>query len=240
MYIFGAVAWDAVATVKTTSWTLIEGAAEGNAADREAFARRYEPVVRAYLSARWRDAASRQEIDDAIQETFVDCFRRGGALERAEREREGGFQAFLYGVVRNVALRAEEVRAFRSRKLGAPELDADAIASLDASLSRVFDRAWAVSLLREAAALHGERAGAGGEGARQRFELLRLRFEDDLPIREIARRRGVDSAELHHEYAKAREEFRAALADVVAFHHPGTKGEVDRRCESLLAHVSVD
>ena len=234
-------------TAKTTSWTLIDGAAVGDSAARDAFVRLYEPVVRAYLAARWRESSSRQEIDDAVQETFVDCFRRGGALERAERDRAGGFQAFLYGVVRNVALRAEDVRAFRRRKIAASvgepsETGSNRVdpASLDASLSRVFDRAWATALLREAADLHRDRAREAGHDAWRRFELLRLRFEDDLPIREIARRWGVDAAGVHHDYAAARDEFRAALTEVVATHHPGTKGEIDRRCESLLASVSVE
>jgi RNA polymerase sigma-70 factor (ECF subfamily) len=50
----------------------------------------------------------------------------------------------------------------------------------------------------------------------RRVELLRLRFEDNLPIRTIAERRQVSAAELHHSYALARREFKAALLEVVA------------------------
>jgi RNA polymerase sigma-70 factor (ECF subfamily) len=39
---------------------------------------------------------------------------------------------------------------------------------------------------------------------------------------------------LHHEYAKARQEFKAALLVVVAFHHPGAPAEVERDCTHLL------
>jgi RNA polymerase sigma-70 factor (ECF subfamily) len=57
-----------------------------------------------------------------------------------------------------------------------------------------------------------------------------------MPIRDIAGRWGEDAARLHHEYAAAREEFRAALRAVVAFHHPGaTPAETDRACAELLA-----
>ena len=38
----------------STCWTVIQGAAAGSAADRQDFARRYTPVIRAYLAARWR------------------------------------------------------------------------------------------------------------------------------------------------------------------------------------------
>jgi RNA polymerase sigma-70 factor (ECF subfamily) len=68
-------------------------------------------------------------------------------------------------------------------------------------------------------------------------ELLRARFHEGLPIRDIARRWGTDAAALHHEYAKARQEFKAALLEVVAFHHPGSPTEVEQECANLLAHL---
>ena len=54
-------------------------------------------------------------------------------------------------------------------------------------------------------------------------------------IREIARRWGADAKALHHEYARARQEFKAALLQVVAFHHPGSPAEVEQECANLLA-----
>ena len=76
---------------------------------------------------------------------------------------------------------------------------------------------------------------AGSEAGR-RVHLLRLRFHDGLPIRDIAERWGMDAAKLHHEYATAREEFRAALRAVVAFHHPDApSSELDQRATDLLA-----
>jgi RNA polymerase sigma-70 factor (ECF subfamily) len=69
----------------------------------------------------------------------------------------------------------------------------------------------------------------------RRVELLRLRFQEGLPIRDIATRWQTDAAVLHHEYARAREEFRAALLEVVAFYHPGTAAEVERECANLLS-----
>ena len=40
-----------------TCWTVIKGAASGDQRDQSTFSRKYLPVVRAYLAARWRDAA---------------------------------------------------------------------------------------------------------------------------------------------------------------------------------------
>ena len=93
-----------------TCWTVIRGAAEGRSEAREEFARRYLPVVRAYLGARWRGLPLMQEIDDAAQEVFLDCFKEEGVLDRADSDRPGGFRAFFYGVVRNMARRVEERR----------------------------------------------------------------------------------------------------------------------------------
>jgi RNA polymerase sigma-70 factor (ECF subfamily) len=213
---------------------LIHAAAEGDAAARAEFARRYEPVVRAYLAARWRTPAKAGNLDDAVQEVFVDCFREDGPLGRVDPDRPTGFRAFLYGVVRNVALRFE-VDYRREREVQAGDLDA--IESDEETLSRVFDRAWASLLLKDAAELQAERAREKGGEAERRVELLCLRFEDGLPIREIARRWEVDPGWLHHQYAQAREEFKRALRDVVRDQHGGDRGKVDAECARLLTFL---
>jgi len=89
---------------------MIEAAATGAAGAREQFARSYAPVVRAYLAARWAGSPALQDLDDAVQDVFVECLKSGGVLDRADPARAGGFRAFLYGVIRNVARRAEEGR----------------------------------------------------------------------------------------------------------------------------------
>lgn len=216
-----------------TCWTLIRGAAEGRLGDREDFARRYAPVIRSYLSARWQGTRHVDELEDAIQEVFVDCFRDHGALERFERERPGGFRAFLYGVTRVVALRFERSAARRDAPVQAG-LDLDALPAEDPSLSKAFDQAWAAALLREAGRLQRERAEGKGRDATRRVELLRLRFQKGLPIREIARLWDTDPDRLHKEYARARREFRDALIHVVSIHYPGSAGEVERQCAALI------
>ena len=78
------------------------------------------------------------------------------------------------------------------------------------------------------------RAAEAGPEAVRRVELLRLRFEANLPIRAIAELWGIDAARLHHAYALARQEFRAALLAVVAFHQPGTPVEIEQEAAWLL------
>jgi RNA polymerase sigma factor (sigma-70 family) len=217
-----------------TCWTVVEEAAGGDREAREAFANHYVPVVRAYLRARWRASPLASEIDDAVQEVFVDCFKGDGALGRADRTRSGGFRAFLHGVVRIVALHFETRRARRKvRASGA--FDPDRGEANEESLARVFDRAWAQQIMREAAERQAN--AADDDDRRRRVELLRLRFREGLPIRTIAQRWEADPAVVHRQYARARREFEAALSEVVAFHHPGTPSEVGERCRALLEHL---
>ena len=114
-----------------------------------------------------------------------------------------------------------------------PDIEAN-----EESLSRLFERTWAQAIMTEAAQLQKKRAVERGPEAVQRVELLRLRFEEGLPIRTIAERWGASAATLHHAYAMARQEFRAALLTVVAFHHPGSPAEVEREAASLLKALS--
>jgi RNA polymerase sigma-70 factor (ECF subfamily) len=218
---------------ESTCWTVIEAAAGGSAPDREAFAVRYAAVVRAYLVARWRGSPHLADVEDAVQEVFVECFKRGGVLDRAERGR--GFRPFLYGVVRNVALRVETARGRRKEHQPAESGELERVPAGEESLACAFDRAWAKAVLRDAAGQMERQAQGAGAAAVRRVELLRLRFHEGLPIRAIAARWQADTAALHHEYARAREEFRAALQEVVAFYHPGTAAEVERECADLLA-----
>ena len=98
-----------------TCWTMIRAAADGDATARARFSRIYREPVLGYLRARWRSPALLQELDDALQEVLLECLKDGGALERADPDRPGGFAAFLRGVVRNVARRIE---GRRSRPVG--------------------------------------------------------------------------------------------------------------------------
>jgi DNA-directed RNA polymerase specialized sigma24 family protein len=133
-----------MSTPESTCWTVIRAAAAGSSTDRDQLARRYLGIVRAYLSARWRGSDLRSELDDAVQEVFVECFRQGGALEAAGAGRVPSFRTFLYGVVRNVARRFENrpVRAV----VPLPEIQTN-----EESFSKLFDRTWAEAIMIEAA-----------------------------------------------------------------------------------------
>lgn len=224
---------------KLTCWTVIQSAAKGEAAAREDFARRYTPAVRAYLGARWRSPGREAEIDDATQEVFLECFRRDGILDRVERHRQGGFRAFLYGLVRNVARRMEARRGGGAAN-SPSDLEADLrdVEADETRLSEAFDKSWAKAIIKEAATHHAARARASGEPALRRVELLRLRFNDDLPIRDIAKLWNVDAEDLHVQYRYARQEFKEALREVIEFHHPDSPREVEREIAEILGSGS--
>jgi RNA polymerase sigma factor (sigma-70 family) len=174
----------------------------------------------------------RGEVDDGVQEVFIACFKEGGALQRVDASSGQGFRAFLYGVVRNVALHLERTAARRAARTH-PTIDAE-IPNEEPSLSRVYDRAYARALMREAADLMAARARESGDAALRRVDILKLRFEEGVPIREIARLWGAKPNELHLEYAKAAREFRAALREVVGLSERCAPDHLDRECERLL------
>jgi DNA-directed RNA polymerase specialized sigma24 family protein len=193
-------------------------------------------VVRAYLGVRWRGGALRDGIDDAVQDVFMDCFKSEGALGRIDRGRGIGFRTFLYGVVRMVARRHEE-RAGKKRDTAPSGFDEAAIEADMDPLSCVWDRAWAQTMLKRAGARQRVWAEMDGAAGKRRLDLLRLRFRDGLPIREIAVSWKTDPAKLHAEFRRAREEFKRALREEVAFHSPGAPVAVEKECERLLASL---
>lgn len=212
-----------------TCWSLVQRAAAGDAGARSVFGRSYLPLVRAFLASRWRAGPLANEIDDAVQDVFLECFRAGGPLGRAQQG-TGDFRGFLYGVVRNVALRIEGRGRERAARGGDVELEDLVDPAL--GVSRLFDRSWAQSLMKEAAELMAQRAS--DDAARLRVELLRLRFGADLPVRDIAARWGTDPDAVHRAYARAREEFRLCLRQVVAFHSVRSEADLDAECQRLL------
>ncbi len=225
-------------SAQSTCWSLIRGAADGRDQDREDFALRYGPVARAYFEARWQDSARCSETEDALQEVFVECFRAEGVLARVGTTEIQSFRAFFYGVVQNVARRVEADAGRQRAAVAGSEIDLDRADEDSPSLSEVFDRSWAHALLKEALQVQRADAGAKGERALKRLEILRLRFEDGLPIREIAASWGADPALIHREYLAARRDFRDALTAVVRSHRSGTEADIEAELRQLRSLLS--
>jgi RNA polymerase sigma factor (sigma-70 family) len=223
---------------ESTCWTMVTAAAGGDQHARVRFTDIYLDVVRCYLAARWRDRPALRDLDDAVQDVFLECFRSGGALARLSRHGSGAFRTFLYAVVRNVALRHEDrIRAGRQVAFaeagGVPEPPAG-----DATPSVAFDRAWARTVL--ARARDRQRRAAHQEDARRRVELLDLRFGDGLGIKEIAERWEMEPERVHTMYRRARAEFKLALFDELAFHGHADVSAVEGEAMRLLSLLGTD
>lgn len=216
-----------------TVWTVLHAAAKGDPSARATFAQSYSRPIRAYLRHRWQGAALQTEIEDAVQDVFVECYKPGGVLERADADR-GDFRALLYGVVRNIARRYEERAAKRGHGSGGESVYLDDLPHQAEALSRVFDRSWAQSLMREAVQRHAAAVAAGEPDAQWRYQILRLRHEKGMPIREIANTIGEpDVAAVHNAYRRARREFAVHLRAVVTTHTGASDADVDEQCRRL-------
>jgi RNA polymerase sigma factor (sigma-70 family) len=216
----------------STVWTQVRRAVDGSQEDRDAFGRRYLPLVREYLRRRWEGWWLAGSVDDAAQDVFVECFRPGGVLTRAEPGR--GLRGLLVATARNVARRHEESAAQRRERTPHETAFLHAQPAREDSLTALFDRRWAEATMAEAAGRMEQLARQADDAARQRFELLQLRFEEGLPIRDIAARWGLDPRQVHDAYARARREFHRCLREVVAAHGGVAHSDLDRECQELL------
>lgn len=217
-----------------TRWSLVLGAARGENERREDFARQYANVIASYFAARWRLPIDHERVGDATQDVFVQCFKDGGALERVEPDRPGGFRAYLFGVASNVSLMMERRFArLRKSERGESVVDLAHVEQDAATLSQTFDRAWAAMIAREARRLLAERA-MDDERAAERFRCLEMQYSGGLPPRTIAARLGIPATQVYERLREARIAFRAALLEVLREQSPGsTRAELEESCKEL-------
>ena len=223
---------------RNTCWTLIHDAAAGSNGACKTFVERYESLIRRSLAARWQRTPYLVDLDDAVQEVWVHCFLDQGALSRAEPGRGANFRAFLLGVVRRVAQAFETRKARQLRRQNPATFHPEQLIADDTSMSKAFDRAWAVSVIREALEVYRVRAAATGGDCLRRFELLRLRFHENIPIRDIAKKWSEEAKRVHWAYARARQEFKTALKEVLGLHLSCSPENLEAECDRLLDHLS--
>jgi RNA polymerase sigma-70 factor (ECF subfamily) len=200
---------------------------------------RYRPLIEQYLRTRWSGSPRHALVDDALQDVLLECLKADGLLARTSDAPPRSFRAFLLGAARNVALRYESGRGLAPRETPVPVADLEGVAGSEERASRAFERAWARWIVREAARAMAARGQILGRAALRRVELLRLRFFEEKPIRDIAREWGEDAIDLHREYTHAREEFRAALFEVLELHHSGRPDEAHEEAARLLEVLST-
>ena len=209
-----------VAQLDSTCWTKLKEAVVDDK-KRQTFTILYEPVLRASLEARWQQPSLTGNILPAIQAIFDESYRQGRALEQIDSEAQGELRIFLYKIARAVATKLES--------------DASVTEQIDEDrMAQVFDRAWAVCMMRQAAKMQAERA-RGNEKAERRLQLLRVHFYGGVPMVTIAKLWTTDINDLDTEYEVAQQEFEAALEEVLVFHNPRTWAETEEESARVLA-----
>lgn len=218
----------------STSWSIVLGAAAGQPSERERFSRTYGPVIKSYLAARWRVPFDDPEVDDGMQEVFMQIWKPDGALRSVDPSRAGGFRAFLFGIVRNVALMIERSDRRRRRRVATESaLGGEPVVSKGPTSSEVFDRAFVEAIAREARGRVVQRLAAKGASI-DHARVLEMRYADGLPPREIAARLEVPVEAIYEGLRRAKAEYREAVLDVLAFHQPGaSRAELEERFSEL-------
>jgi len=223
-----------VSAADSTAWTMIVAAGAGEESARERFARTYGAVIRMYLAARWQLPTTHEAVDDGTQEVFVQCFKPAGALQGVDPAGPARFRSYLYAVVRHVADRIERTNAVRRTPQEPSGAGLDDLARNEATLSRVFDRAWVGMVTRGAWLLMVQHLDGTATG-RDRVQILDLRFKDGLTPAEIAQRLGLETDYVYQQLRNSKRDFRTALLEVVGSYHPGaSKDEVEARCLDLV------
>ncbi|PIE24642.1 MAG: hypothetical protein CSA62_02085 [Planctomycetota bacterium] len=216
---------------KQTSWTMIDGAAKGQAEAREQVALLYAPLVRRYLAARWRLPQDHEQVNEGCQDAMLQLFKPGGALENVNAHQGGGFRGYLYGLVRNVALMIERSSRRHSERQPNADFELDKIEVDEATLSQVFDRGWARMIAQRA---RSRMAAKLQDKKPEVYRSLELCYSEGLAPRQIAKELGKSAGIAYELLRSARKEYRRALLDTVAEFYPGkTHAEIEATCREL-------
>lgn len=177
-------------TTEDQDLDLVEAARAGDAAAFAALHERYRSRVRRYLLSRLRDAA---EADDVTQDVFLRVHRN---LDRFEGR--SSFSTWILGSARNESLfRMRTLRRRRQREVvGEHDGSADVV-----PLDRALDaRRRLLATTRVLETLDDDRR-----------ELIVGPVVADLPVAELARRRGVKPGAIKSRQHRVRQALQAAL-----------------------------
>ncbi len=179
-------------------------------------AEEYESLVRSVLCQRWKKTSLRGDVDDAVQEFFLESLKPCGALARYE-ERSDSHRAYFLSVARNVARRFEEraARDARRRQAGM-----HATRRPDATIDQRLDRAWARAVLMRAAIRFRRRVST-------KTYALFAAVVAGQTIAVLARDQDIPAAPLYRVLERARAEFRLALDQELRSRGDGQRRTVD-------------
>lgn len=217
-----------------TSWQLVGLAGTDADGARRAFALRYESFVRRVLAKRWLGTEYGVDFDDAIQDVFVECFKAGGVIEKADPARGASFRTLLFQVTSHVAARFERTRR-RDRAHTHDVTPPDDVPAPDLSGYEAVTREEVSDLVREA---HRRMATHHDAVVRERATLLDRHTCRGESILSIAGGDHAAAARLHREHSKAKKEWKAYLVEVVKGEYRVPEGEAKILVADLLGAFS--
>jgi DNA-directed RNA polymerase specialized sigma24 family protein len=193
---------------QVSSWALVGLVGEDHREARREFAFRYDKFVRRVLAKRWLGTAYRNHFDDAVQDVFVECFKPGGVLEKADRTRGGAFRSLLFRVTCHVAARFERAHHRDSR------IEANDFADTSGQDNDAYRQ------------LTREEVGEVVRGAIRRMQqkIIHLAAGDT----QVA-------GTLHRQHSKAKLEFQSFLGEVVEETYRVPPEEVSEILQELLS-----
>ena len=200
-----------------TQWTVVDGARNGDMAQLEKLFQTYLTPIRCLIASH-RSTATRQEIDDLVQEFCRVCLRRD-FLRNVDRSK-GRFRHFLQVCLRNF-LRDDARRPEQPVENAAPlgdgtEASGDSpvreieVGVDDSDEWRALDEPWALKIQRSGLQFVDRRLAAKGRSEQVRGVIVRrLRADEtDATLPEEAISLGLASADLTTLLHRSREAYR--------------------------------
>ena len=211
-----------------TRWTIVLGASDSAAASSQSMSALSELCLiywrPLYLFLR-REGYSPDDAQDLTQGFFAHLIETR-AYARADREK-GRFRSFLLGTLKHFVANTRDRGRTQKRGGGMiPEhLDEKAIAELEAQVGQaanwnadhVYEREWAISLLRQSLDRLAQECTLAGKGTL--FDCLKPYLsatgEEAVPYEELALRLRRPAATLRSDVARLRGRYRAILREEV-------------------------
>lgn len=209
----------------TTRWALVFAAGRPDephaAAALEELCRTYWYPLYAYVR---RHGRTKEDAEDLTQAFFAQLLRRND-FEGLDRS-NGRFRAFLLASLKHF-LANEHDRARRLKRGGGVPLlslnwdEAETRYHLDpadtASPDKLYDRAWAVTLLERVLVRLREEAGAAGDsGLFERLRPFLTPGDARCPYAEVARQAGISEGALRVAVHRLRRSYRELLRQEIA------------------------
>ena len=179
----------------TTLWSRIEEIQRGDNSEAVwTFVSRYRRPLLSFVERR---GFSTQDAEDVVQEVFLRLFTKE-ALARADRER-GRFRSFVLGIAKHVMSEERARRSAKKRGGGERPIPLSEIPEVvqKESDETEFEGIWADHLLRRA-------LDALEEDNPRQHRTLKMRFEEELSYREIAKRMDRNLQQVKNDIHRAR------------------------------------